>query len=335
MIPASTDTRHSSTWRRELAEAIRKPTELLRSLGLADTPLATGIDEGSAFNTLVPASYLRRMRPRDPNDPLLLQVLARDLESNRVEGYGTDPVGDLAAVTRPGLLQKYAGRALLIATGACAVHCRYCFRRHFPYAEAGAPRRTWSDIAARLREDPDLREVILSGGDPLVMTDAQLEDLVEALAEVPQLTRLRIHTRLPIVLPSRVDEGLLELLRGLPWSCVLVVHANHAREIDAEVGASISALLASGVHVLNQSVLLKEINDSVDALCDLSETLFAAGVLPYYLHQLDPVSGAAHFAVSDQRARELIGALRDRLPGYLVPRLVREAPGAPAKVALA
>jgi EF-P beta-lysylation protein EpmB len=335
MIPASSGPRHSRPWQRELAGAIRDPGDLLRHLGLADTPLARRVDRVSPFGTMVPASYLGRMRAGDPADPLLLQVLASNAEADAVTGYVRDPVGDLRALTRPGLLRKYAGRALLIATGACAVHCRYCFRRHFPYGEAGAGRAAWSHVAAELREDPDLREVILSGGDPLVMTDPQLGQLIDALSSIPQLTRLRIHTRLPIVLPSRVDAGLLDLLGRLPWRCTVVVHANHAREIDSQVATAVSELLAGGIHVLNQSVLLKDINDSVDALCDLSEALFAAGALPYYLHQLDPVSGAAHFAVPDQRARALVRQAAARLPGYLVPRLVREVPGAPGKTPLA
>jgi EF-P beta-lysylation protein EpmB len=334
MIPASLKARHSPPWRRELADALRDPAELLRRLGLHDSPLAAQIDRDAPFRTLVPASYLQRMCYGDPSDPLLLQVLARDQERLSLPGYDTDPVGDLEALTRPGLLQKYAGRVLLMPTGACAVHCRYCFRRHFPYAQAGASREEWTTIAAQLRRDPALREVILSGGDPLTLSDQRLQDLLEALRGIPQLKRLRIHTRLPIVLPSRIESSLVKLLEDLPWSCILVVHANHAREIDAQVAAGISALRAGGLHVLNQSVLLKDINDAVDALCDLSEALFAAGALPYYLHQLDPVSGAAHFAVSEERARRLLLEVRNRLPGYLVPRLVKELPGAPAKISV-
>jgi EF-P beta-lysylation protein EpmB len=336
MITASLKARHSPPWRRELAEAVRDPAELLRRLGLQDSPLASQIDRDGPFRTLVPASYLQRMRYGDAGDPLLLQVLARGQERLSPPGYDTDPVGDLQALIRPGLMHKYAGRALLMPTGACAVHCRYCFRRHFPYAQAAAGRQDWSDLAARLRRDPALREVILSGGDPLTLSDQHLRDLLKALRGIPQLARLRIHTRLPIVLPSRIIESsLVKLLEDLPWPCTLVVHANHAREIDAQVAAGISALRAGGLHVLNQSVLLKDINDAVDALCDLSEALFAAGALPYYLHQLDPVSGAAHFAVSEERARRLLLEVRNRLPGYLVPRLVKELPGAPAKISVA
>lgn len=335
MIPASSKARHSPPWQQELAAAIRDPAELLRRVGLEDSPLASQINPDAGFRTLVPAGYLRRMRLGDPADPLLLQVLALEQEGLETPGYVTDPVGDLEALTHPGLLQKYAGRALLIPTEACAVHCRYCFRRHFPYAEAGASRSEWTRISARLRRDATLREVILSGGDPLMLSDRQLRELLRELETVPQLRRLRIHTRLPIVLPSRIEPSLVDLLAGLPWTCTVVVHSNHAREIDEQVTAALSALRAGGLHVLNQSVLLKDINDSVDALCDLSETLLAAGALPYYLHQLDPVRGAAHFAVSEERARDLLLEVRKRLPGYLVPRLVKELPGTSSKMPLA
>jgi len=233
----------------------------------------------------------------------------------------------------PGLLQKYAGRALLIATGACAINCRYCFRREFPYAEqigSGALSQALDAIAA----DPGIDEVILSGGDPLSLSDARLRALTDALAKIAHLRRLRVHTRLPVVLPSRVDAGLLQWLRELPWPVAMVLHSNHANEIDASVLAACAQLRAAGVTLLNQSVLLRGVNDSVAALAQLSQRLFEAGVVPYYLHLLDRVRGAAHFDVPEATARQLVGELAAGLSGYLVPKLVREVPGGPAKIPL-
>ena len=226
-----------------------------------------------------------------------------------------------------GVIRKYHGRALLVATGACAVHCRYCFRRHFPYAEETAAAEGWRDAVAAIAADPSIDEVILSGGDPLALATPKLAELTDALAAIPHLRRLRIHTRLPIVLPERVDAALLDWLRALPWPVAVVVHANHANEFDAGVDAAMAALRGAGATLLNQAVLLRGVNDSVDALAALSGRAFSAGVLPYYLHQLDRVAGTAHFEVTDARARALHAALAARLSGYLVPRLVREIPG--------
>ncbi len=243
-----------------------------------------------------------------------------------------DAVGDLAAKSAHGVLQKYAGRALLIATGSCAVNCRYCFRRHFPYAEETAAANGWRDAVARIRSDESVSEVILSGGDPLSLSTAKLAELTEALAGVPHLRRLRIHTRLPVVLPERVDEELEGWLAGLPWPVAVVLHSNHANEVDADVAAACRRLAAAGAQLLNQSVLLRGINDDAERLVTLSERLFDCGVLPYYLHQLDPVAGAAHFAVDDAAALALVASMRSQLPGYLVPKLVREIAGGANKV---
>jgi len=268
-----------------------------------------------------------RMRRGDPRDPLLRQVLPLDDEMRPMPGYGLDAVGDGAAKTAPGVIQKYRGRALLVATGSCAIHCRYCFRRHFPYAEETAARDGWRDAIDLIRQDASIEEVLLSGGDPLSLSNGKLAELTGALAGIPHLRRLRIHSRLPIVVPERVDEGLLAWLASLPWPVTLVVHANHANEFDGTVDAALGRLRAAGVHLLNQAVLLRGVNDSVDALAALSERGFAAGVLPYYLHQLDRVAGVAHFEVDDAHARALHAGLAARLSGYLVPRLVREIPG--------
>jgi EF-P beta-lysylation protein EpmB len=276
------------------------------------------------------------MRPGDPHDPLLRQVLPLVEESHRVPGYVDDPLRETAARAAPGLLQKYRGRALLLATAACAVHCRYCFRREYPYAREAEDGGRWQAALAHLASEPGITELILSGGDPLTLSDARLHALTQALAlQVPQLQTLRIHTRLPIVLPARVDAGLLGWLRELPWQRVVVVHANHAQEIDAEVARGLLALRATGATVLNQSVLLAGVNDSAAALVDLSRALHQAGALPYYLHLTDPVTGTAHFAVDAATGCRLVDAMARELPGYLVPRLVREEGGREAKSVVA
>jgi EF-P beta-lysylation protein EpmB len=271
------------------------------------------------------------MRHGDPFDPLLLQVLPQRAEHDQVAGFGDDAVGDLAAREAPGVLHKYRGRALLIASGTCAINCRYCFRRHFPYAEEMAAASQWRQALQHLRENPSITELILSGGDPLALATSKLEELGHGLAELPHVVRLRIHTRLPVVLPERIDAALLAWLRALPLQKVVVLHANHANELDAGVDEACARLRDAGCTLLNQSVLLRGVNDQADILAQLSERLFAAGVLPYYLHQLDRVRGVAHFEVDDARARALVDALRAQLPGYLVPKLVRELSGETSK----
>ena len=332
MITASPSGRLSQAedWREHWRRAITDPGELLAHLGL--TELAARIPaDGAGFRLRVPRGFAARMRPGDARDPLLLQVLPQLAELEAVPGFVTDPVGDLAAREAPGLLHKYQGRALLIASGSCAIHCRYCFRRHFPYGEETAATGQWRQALAHVAADASIRELILSGGDPLALATPKLEELTRGLADIAHVKRLRIHTRLPVVLPERIDQALLAWLASLPLEKVLVLHANHANEFDAAVDRACARLREAGVLLLNQSVLLRGINDDADALAALSERLIAAGVLPYYLHQLDPVQGAAHFAVDDASARGLIESLRARLPGYLVPRLVREVAGDPAK----
>lgn len=334
MITASPHRAQPRRWQQLWREAVTDPLELLDLLGLrhlADT-LLPAADTGFALR--VPRGFVARMRRGDPADPLLLQVLPQAVELANVAGFTADAVGDLVARAASGVLHKYQGRALLIATGSCAVHCRYCFRRHFPYAQETAAANHWHEAVEQLRADVSIDEVILSGGDPLSLSTSKLAELTDTLASIPHLRRLRIHTRLPIVLPERVDEELCAWLRRLPWPVAVVLHANHANEIDAAVADACARLRASGASLLNQSVLLRGVNDDTDALAALSERLFAAGVLPYYLHQLDRVAGAAHFAVDDAIARGLIETLRGRLSGYLVPRLVREIAGEPSKTPL-
>lgn len=286
------------------------------------------------FPLRVPRSYAARMRKGDPADPLLLQVLPVRAERTDVPGYVSDPLRETGLASQ-GVLKKYRGRALLVTTPACPVHCRYCFRRQFPYADQVAARGHWGPALRALRGMPDVTEVILSGGDPLSLTNPRLSELLHLIEDLEHVDTVRIHTRFPIVLPERVDRGLLKLIADTPLNTVMVVHCNHANEIDRSVHACLDAVAATGTRLLNQSVLLKGINDSADRLESLSRTLFACGVLPYYLHLLDPVSGAAHFDVPASRGAELIEELRRRLPGYLVPRLVREEPGEPSKTAIA
>ena len=332
MIPETGAIRQTPSWQRELAAAITDPQELLEAVGLDPGWLPAAQAAARLFPLRVPRGFVARMCRADPNDPLLRQVLPLAAECRPVPGFATDPVGDLAAMTAPGVLHKYQGRVLLTVTGACAVHCRYCFRRHFPYAEANASSDRWQAALDHVARDTSIREVILSGGDPLAMGDRRLAELARQLARIEHVERLRIHTRLPIVLPSRVTPELTDWLAGTRFKPIVVVHANHANEIDTDVRAALERLRKSGVTLLNQSVLLKGVNDAVDPLAALSEALIAAGVLPYYLHLLDRVQGAAHFEVADSRARQLVAELAACLPGYLVPRLVREAAGAPSKL---
>jgi EF-P beta-lysylation protein EpmB len=322
-------------WQHEFADAITDPVELVALAGLGPEWLAPARAAAARFPVRVPRAYAARIRPGDPADPLLRQVLPLGVELEDTAGYVADPVGDLASVASDGVLRKYAGRALLVTTGACGVHCRYCFRREFPYGEQLASAGHWAGTVAAIAADPDAREVILSGGDPLSLADHKLAELTSALAEIPHVRRLRIHTRQPVVLPSRVDDGLLAWLRGLRWPVAIVLHVNHAQELDASVAEALVRLRATGAQLLNQSVLLRGVNDSTAALGTLSERLFECGVLPYYLHVLDRVRGSAHFDVPDDEARALHAGLSAALPGYLVPRLVREVPGAAHKVSIA
>lgn len=327
MITAAPIAIHPPRWQQAWRDAVRDPHELLQMLELPSLAALLPTDGEAGFPMRVPRGFIARMRRGDATDPLLRQVLPLDEESRIVAGFDLDAVGDAAARAATGVLQKYRGRALLVATGSCAVHCRYCFRRHFPYAEETAARDGWREAVERISADASIEEVILSGGDPLALATSKLIELTEALAKIPHLKRLRIHTRLPVVLPERIDPSLLQWLSTLPWPVAVVIHANHANEFDASVDAALADLHAAGARLLNQAVLLRGVNDSVQALTDLSERSFAAGVLPYYLHQLDRVAGVAHFEVADDKARALHAALAARLSGYLVPRLVREIAG--------
>ena len=332
MIARSQQVVEKTDWRAQLRDAYRSPAQLLAELGI--DAQAVDLVPHSDFPFRVTRAFAARMRPGDAADPLLRQVLPLAAEALDVAGYSADPLHETSHFTDGGLIRKYAGRALLIVTGACAIHCRYCFRREFPYGESvgsGALDTALASLAA----DASISEVILSGGDPLVLDDAALGALLTRLAALPHLTRLRIHSRLPVVLPARITPRLLTLLGNTRLRPVLVNHANHAREFDDEVRAALDALRRAGVTLLNQAVLLKGVNDDAATLAELSETLFEAGVLPYYVHVLDRVGGTAHFDVGDVQARAIERDLRARLPGYLVPRFVREVPGAANTLPLA
>lgn len=336
MIPRTAATWQTNNWQKSLADAIRDPAELLKILQLPDSLLPAAKKAAQLFPLRVPRSFVNRVQKADETDPLLLQVLPLHLElDEQPVGFSHDPVGDLDAMPIPGLLHKYHGRVLLITTAACAIHCRYCFRRHYPYQEAQNRPEFWQPALDYIQADKTIDEVILSGGDPLSLSNERLATLFQQLAQIPHLRRLRIHSRYPVVLPERIDEGLLELLASSHLQIIMVLHCNHAQELDSEVCHCLGQLAANGCTLLNQAVLLKGINDDIDTLKALSETLFKMGVLPYYLHQLDKVTGAAHFAVDDAIALQLEQALRHQLPGYLVPRLVTEQAGLPAKQPLA
>lgn len=334
MITLSPARLESEQWQRDLADAVCDPLELLQLLQLVPEQVPQAMLSGADFALRVPRYYVGLMRRGDPCDPLLAQVLPSQREQQPVAGFVSDPVGDMAASRDHGILEKYQGRALMVTTGACAVHCRYCFRRHFPYAEHSVLRH-WQGALHTLRDMPDTHELILSGGDPLSLSDNRLQQLLDEVQGIPHLRRLRIHTRVPVVLPSRVTVRLAGILARTRLHTAMVIHANHPSEISDELGHALRPLATAGVTLLNQAVLLKSVNDDADTLAALSESLFEIGVLPYYLHLLDAVAGAAHFDVPLEQAEQLHRALRVRLPGYLVPRMVREIPGEPYKTPLA
>ncbi len=316
-------------WQAVLATGFTSVADLLSFLHL---PVSLGSDAaGQQFKTRVPRGFASRMEKGNARDPLLLQVLAVEEELILSEGFLQDPLFEAQKNPYPGLLHKYAGRVLLTITGACAINCRYCFRRHFPYQDNNPGRKGWGDTLAYIAADPSIHEVIFSGGDPLLADDTTLALLIDALEDIPHVHTLRIHTRIPIVLPERIDSGLLHVLSHRRLSCVVVLHANHPNELNEEVKQACDDLKKIGVYLLNQSVLLKDVNDDAHVLVSLSKKLFELGILPYYLHVLDKVQGAQHFERSDEDALQLFKKMQISLPGYLVPRLMREMPGALSK----
>ena len=322
-------------WRGALEDAVTSPTELCQLLGLPPSLVVSSGGLVEMAPLLVPRTYLARIQRGNPKDPLLLQVLPREEELAEQPGFTKDPLGEAGATRGPGLLGKYPSRLLIVATRRCAVHCRFCFRRHFPCAAAPRSQGDWDEILRRIRSEPSVREVVLSGGDPLCLEDSFLAELAQRLAAIDHVHRLRIHTRLPIVIPQRVNDELIAWLRGTRLVPIFAVHVNHPAEIDNAVAAAFGQLVEAGIPVLSQSVLLRGVNDRVDVLAELFERLVDLRVMPYYLHQLDRVFGASHFEVPEVRGIELVRQLRARLPGYAIPRYVREAPGAPNKWVLA
>lgn len=314
----------SLSWQKKLTQGFSSASELLTYLELPSLDAALAEKQ---FPSRIPLSFAQRMQKGNPQDPLLLQVLASSQELDEVAGYVLDPLQEMQANPVKGLIHKYYGRVLLTLTGACAVNCRYCFRRHFPYHANNPGRIGWEPIIAYLKNDSTITEVILSGGDPLLASNLLVKQLLERLEEIPHIHTLRIHSRIPIVFPERIDQELLDLFAASRLHKVLVVHCNHAQELDLQVKNVCEQLKQSGCHLLCQSVLLAGINDEPEVLSNLSHALFAYGILPYYLHVLDKVKGAAHFDLSHERVKAIYARLQALLPGYLVPRLVREEPG--------
>ena len=318
----------------QLADVLTDPDELLRLLNIdADENLLAGREAKRLFALRVPRAFVTRMEKGNPNDPLLRQVLTSQEEFIAAPGFSTDPLEEQHSVV-PGLLHKYRNRALLLVKGGCAVNCRYCFRRHFPYADNQGNKRNWQAALDYVSAHPELDEIIFSGGDPLMAKDHELDWLLTQLESIPHIKRLRIHSRLPIVIPARITDTLVTRFERSSLQILLVNHINHANEIGAEFRAAMKHLRLAGVTLLNQSVLLRGVNDNAQTLANLSNALFDAGVMPYYLHVLDKVQGAAHFLISDDEAREIVRELLTLVSGYMVPKLAREIGGEPSKTPL-
>jgi EF-P beta-lysylation protein EpmB len=310
------------------------PLELLDFLDLSPEQVSYSHPAQQQFQFKVPISWAKQIQPGDANDPLLLQILPTQSETEATPGFSKDPLEEAAFLQQPGLLQKYHGRALLLITPVCSIHCRYCFRRHFPYDDKG---HFWQQVEKNIdtiRQDSSINEIILSGGDPLSLSDEKLAGLVKQIETIAHISRLRIHTRTPVVAPQRVTQALLNIFKCSQLSIIMVLHCNHAAEFQAEHQQTFRNLILSNVSLFNQSVLLKGINDTVASLVQLSETLMTHAIVPYYLHLLDKVAGSAHFEVSEAQALALYEQLRDRLPGYMLPKLVREIPGKNSKTAV-
>jgi EF-P beta-lysylation protein EpmB len=314
-------------WQTQMQQAFTDFQTLCEYLQLSVEDLNLSDETAKHFPLRVPVAFATRIEKANPRDPLLRQILPIADELKFYDGFSDDPVGDLNAVKQTGLLHKYHGRVLLINTGACAIHCRYCFRRNFPYSNLQLNKQQENDVLQTIQNDSSIQEVILSGGDPLILNDERLARLFNEFAKIPTLKRIRIHTRLPIVLPDRITDELLTIFKNSPKKIIVVVHCNHANEIDENVAKACQRLKSANVTLLNQAVLLQGVNDNVEVLCDLSERLFEVGVLPYYLHFLDKANGTGHFQVSETVALALLNDVQNRLSGYLVPKLVIEKAG--------
>ncbi len=316
-----------STWQQALSSAITDISELYDVLKIDDFYSELTQQAQQSFALRVPREFVSRMEVGNPHDPLLLQVLPQAIEMQKMPGFSADPLNENQKNPVPGLLHKYPNRVLLTLTGVCAINCRYCFRRHFPYADNVPARHDWNRALEYISQDKNIDEVILSGGDPLILKDSLIAEFVAQLEKMSHVERLRIHTRLPIVIPQRVTDEWIQWMRKSRFQIVVVIHCNHANEIDEPVLLALKRLRESSITLLNQSVLLKNVNDDVTVLVNLSKRLFQAGVLPYYLHLLDKVEGAAHFDVSEKKANALMREIKKQLPGFLVPMLAREVPG--------
>jgi EF-P beta-lysylation protein EpmB len=331
MITRTAPAWHTEDWQRQLSGAITSVDELWALLELPAGDLTAAREAARQFPLKIPRGFVAKMERGNPADPLLRQVLAHGDELLDVPGYVTDPLGENAANPLPGVLHKYASRVLVVAGSACAVHCRYCFRRHFPYGDNGFPQSRLEELVAYLAAHPEVNEVIFSGGDPLVTSNQRISQWLVRLGQLPGVRRVRFHSRTPVVIPERLDEGLLDAFVTSSLPVILVLHANHPREIDSRLTDALAPFRRGGVTLLNQSVLLAGVNDDTDVLAELSEALFSAGVLPYYLHVPDRVTGAAHFDRGDETAVAIYRELMGRLPGFLLPRLAREVPGESSK----
>jgi EF-P beta-lysylation protein EpmB len=321
----------NKNWQQQLAEAFTSIDDLCHYLHLSSDDLPVSIAAADDFPLRVPLSFAACMEKGNPYDPLLRQVLPIKAELFAYPGFSRDPVGDLPAAARTGVIHKYHGRVLFINTGSCAINCRYCFRRNFPYSDLQLSKQKEHAAIQYIQEDTGISEVILSGGDPLLLSDTRFAKLTQQLGNINHLKRIRIHSRLPIVLPARITDELINTLVQSPKQIVIVVHCNHVNEINDRVIAACKLLKNNGITLFNQSVLLKGVNDNVAVLCELSEQLFTQGIIPYYLHVLDKATGTGHFEVSEPEALALIKHVQATLPGYLVPKLVKEEAGATSK----
>ncbi|OUS33294.1 EF-P beta-lysylation protein EpmB [Oleispira antarctica] len=322
---------HRSSWNQVLAGATKDVTSLLNQLEIPLSELSQRQQACLDFPLLVPQPFIDKMEKGNANDPLLLQVLPQSSELDQVEGFINDPLAEKHSNLQKGLIHKYHGRVLVLLSTGCAVNCRYCFRRHFPYQENRIGKNDWQGILDYVAQDNSIEELILSGGDPLMLNDQQLERFIKQAEAIPHLQRLRIHTRLPVVIPQRITDKLIEILQSTRFDCAIVLHINHASEIDERLRGALSPLTSAGIILLNQAVLLRGVNDTVKDQVELSKALFKARILPYYLHLLDKVKGAHHFEVDEKTAQDLHQQLLLRLSGYLVPKLVREEPGKGSK----
>lgn len=329
--PQSEIQHFAKNWQQQLSDAFNNIDDLCHYLHLSPADLPVSAAAAKNFPLRVPLSFAACMEKGNPHDPLLRQVLPVNEELNAYPGFSLDPVGDLESATQTGILHKYHGRVLLINTGSCAINCRYCFRRNFPYADLQLSKQKEDAAVQAIQDDTSIAEVILSGGDPLLLSDARLTRLILQLGRIKHLKRIRIHSRLPIVLPARITDELINTLKLSPKQIIIIVHCNHANELNDRVIAACNVLKNSGITLFNQSVLLKGVNDNAKVLGELSEQLFCHGIIPYYLHLLDKATGTGHFEVSEEDALALIRQVQAALPGYLVPKLVKEQAGAASK----